>query len=132
LKIGTCVFGRNFLHWRKFHQTQFHYFFKDVRDIFSRLKPFSGHSIESTDAFWKYSACKVCKEDLGAVSQFLRLTTNLFAVKFRCIFCAIRLQSLQKCVGRIFTIFAWKNEAVCSEVLTQLGGFHLATSQKKF
>jgi len=45
LKIGTCIFGRNFLHWERFHKTQFKYFFKDVRDIFSRLKPFSGHSI---------------------------------------------------------------------------------------
>jgi len=45
LKIGTCIFGRNFLHWRKFHKTQFKNFFKDVHDIFSRLKPFSGHSI---------------------------------------------------------------------------------------
>jgi len=39
--------------------------------------------------------------------------------------------SLQKCVGRIFTIFACKNEAVCIEVQTHFGGFHLATSQKK-
>ena len=122
--------GRNFLHWRKFNKTQFQYFFKDVRYIFSRLKPFSGHSIERSVAFWKFSACKVCKEDLGVVSQFLRLTTKMFAVTFRCIFCVIRLHSSQKCYGRIFTIFACKNEAVCCEVQTHFGGFHLETSQK--
>jgi len=34
LKIGACKFGRNFLHKRNFHKTQFRYFFKDVQNIF--------------------------------------------------------------------------------------------------
>jgi len=46
LKIGTCKFGRNFLHWRKFHNTKFCYILKDVRDAFSRFKPFPGHSMD--------------------------------------------------------------------------------------
>jgi len=125
-KSALAVFGRNFLHWRKFHKTKFKCFFKDVRDIFSRLKPFSGHSIECSDAFWEFSAFKVHKEVLGAFSQFLRLKTKLFAMKFRCIFSVIRLQSLQRCSGCIFTIFACKREVVCCEVQAHFGGFHLA------
>jgi len=52
-------------------------------------------------------------------------------MKFRCIFWVIRLQSLQKCFGRIFTIFVCKNEAACREVQAHFGGFHFA-SKKKF
>jgi len=33
LKIGTCKFGRNFLHKRNLHKAQFCYFLKDVQDI---------------------------------------------------------------------------------------------------
>jgi len=72
------------------------------------LKPVSGHRIESSNTFWKFSAGKLYNEVLGAVSRFLRLKTKLFAVKFRCIFCVIRLQTVQKCFGRIFTIIASK------------------------
>ena len=61
-KSALAFFRRNFLHWRKFHKTQFQYFFKDVRDIFWRLKPHSGHSIESSDTFWKFFTCKVYKK----------------------------------------------------------------------
>jgi len=44
LKIGTCKFGCNFFHCRKFHKTSFLYILKDVRDIFAWFKSFSGHS----------------------------------------------------------------------------------------
>jgi len=97
------------------------------------LKPFSHHSIGSSDAFWKFSACKIYNDVLGAVSQFLRLKAKLFAMKFRCIFCVIHLQSLQKCFGRIFSIFsifACKNEALCSEVQTHLEVFTLKVQKK--
>ena len=68
LKIGTCKFGRKFLHWRIFHNTKF-YVLKDVRDAFSRFKPFPGHSMDtqqwavkkSSDAVGKFSACKFIK-----------------------------------------------------------------------
>jgi len=76
--------------------------------------------IESSDAFWEFSACKVYKEVLGAFSRFLRLKTKLFAMKFRCIFWVIHFQRLQKCFGRIFTIFGSKNEAACREVQAHL------------
>jgi len=69
LKIGTCKFGRNFLHWRKFHNTKFCYVLKDVEDAISRFKPFPGHSMDiqqwavkkSADAVGKFSACKFIK-----------------------------------------------------------------------
>jgi len=51
-------------------------------------------------------------------------------MKFRCIFCVIHLQSLQKCFGRIFSIFACKNEALCSEVQTHLEVFTLKVQKK--
>jgi len=83
--------------------------------------------IKSSDVFWEFSDCKVYKEVLGAFSWFLRLPTKLFAMKFRYIFWVIRLQSLQKCFGHIFTIFACKNEAACREVQAHFGGFHFAS-----
>ena len=67
------------------------------------------------------------KEVLGTFSRFLRLTTKLFAMKFRYIFWVIRLQSLPKCFGRIFTIFACKNKAACREVQVHFGDFHFAS-----
>ena len=44
-KSALAFFGHNFIHWRELHKTQFKYFFKDVQDLFSRLKPFSGQSM---------------------------------------------------------------------------------------
>jgi len=38
--------------------------------------------------------------------------------------------NLQKCFGRIFTIFACKNEAACHEVQEHFGGFHFASEKK--
>jgi len=99
--------------------------------IFTIEAVFRSQHIESSNVFWEFSGCKVYKEVLGAFSRFLRLTTKLFAMKFRYIFWVIRLQSLQKCFGRIFTIFACKNEAACREVQAHFGGFHFA-SKKKF
>ena len=126
------IFGRNFLHWRKFHNTEFQHFFKNVWDIFSRLKPFSGHSIESSDAFWKFSACKVCKEDLGAVSQFLRLTTKLFAVKFRCIFCVICLQVCKNVLGAFSRFLHAKTKLFALKSRRILEVFTLQLHKKKF
>ena len=51
-------------------------------------------------------------------------------MKFRCIFWVIRLQSLQKCFGRIFTIFACKSEVVCCEVQAHFGCVHLAINKR--
>ena len=69
LKIGTCKFGRNFLHKRNFHKAQFRYFFKDEQNIFWRFKPFTGHSMDiqqwatkkTSDIVGKLSACKFIK-----------------------------------------------------------------------
>ena len=47
---------------------------------------FRSKHIESSDLFWEFSVCKVYKEVLGAFSHFLRLTTKLFAMKFRYVF----------------------------------------------
>ena len=114
--------------------------------------------MESSDAFGgEFSACKVCKKDLGAVSQFLRLTTKLFAVEFRCIFVlsaskvyknvlgafsrflhaktkllavksrrileVFTLKLHKKSSGRIFKIFASRNEGISREVQTHFGSF---------
>ena len=155
----------------------------------------------SSDAFWKFSACKVHRQSygrifaiyvsknevvscevqthfggfhlarfttkvLGAISRFLRPQTKLFAVKFRRIFKDLRLQGSQnklwahfhylcvrkrsclqwssdafwtffackfcrKASGRIFTIYASKNEAVCHEVQTDFGSFPRGSFVKK-
>ena len=65
-KSALAFFGRNFLHWRKFHKTQFKYFFKDVRDfstIFSRLNLFSGHSIWKVQtSFGKFLVARLIKK----------------------------------------------------------------------
>jgi len=60
---------------------------------------------ESSDAFWEFSACKVCKEVLGAFYRLFSLKSKLFEMKIRCIFWVIRLQSVQKWFGRIFEVF---------------------------
>ena len=156
----------------------------------------------SSDAFWKFSACKVhknffgriitiyvsknevvCSEVqthfgsslptsfaekvLGAYSRFLCPKMKLFAVKFGHILKVLCLQGSQKnfwahyhdlCVrkrsclqwssdafwklfackfcrkgsGRIFTIFASTNEAVCHEVQTDFGNSLLARFTNKF
>jgi len=100
LKIGTCKFGRNFFHRRKFHKTKFRYFFKNVRYIFSRFKPFSGHSVDITAVSGEKKfrrsleilRLQVCsKKVLGAISRLMRPKMKLFAVKFR----------------RILEVFAW-------------------------
>ena len=131
LKIGACIFWTQFPSLEKISQYRISIFFQRCTGHIFTIEAVLRSQYRKFRRFWKFSACNVCKEDLSAVSQFLRLTTKLFAMKFRCIFCVIRLQSLQKCFGGIFTIFACKNEAVCSEVQTHFGGFHLATSQKK-
>jgi len=51
----------------------------------------------------------------------MRPKTKMLAVKFRRISEVLRLQGLQKFSGRIFTIYASKNEAVCREVQTHFG-----------
>ena len=114
---------------------------------------------KSSDAFWEFSACKVYKEVLGAFSRFLHLKSKLFAMKFRCIFWVIRLQSLQKCFGRIFEVstlqvkkkfwahfldfcvqkrryFPWSSDAYrkfCLQVLQKkfLAKFHELSIQKR-
>jgi len=73
--------------------------------IFTIEAVFRTQHTGSSDAFWEFSTCKVYKEVLGAFSRCLSLKSKLFAMKFRCIFWVIRLQSLQKCFGCIFEIF---------------------------
>ena len=99
LKIATCKFGRNFFHRRKFRKRKFRYFFKNVRYIFSRFKPFSDHSMDITavsgEKKFRRSLeilhLQVYKKVLGAISRFMRPKMKLFAVKFR----------------RILEVFAW-------------------------
>jgi len=61
----------------------------------------------------------------------MRPKTKLLAVKFRRISDVLRLQGLQKSSGRILTIYASKNEAVCCEVQTHFGRFRFARFVKK-
>ena len=98
LKIGTCKFGRNFFHRRKFHKIKFRCFFNNVRYIFSRFKPFSSHNMDIQQwAVKKFRrsleilCLQVYKKVLGAISRFMRPKMKLFAVKFR----------------RILEVFAW-------------------------
>jgi len=69
---------------------------------------------------------------LGAYSRFLRPKTKRFAVKFRRILDVLRIQGYKKISGRIFTIYASKNKAVCCEVQTDFGSFLHASFMKKF
>jgi len=82
----------------------------------------------SSDGFWKFSPCKLYKKVMRAI---MRPKTKLLAVKFRRISDVLRLQGLQKSCGRIFTIYASKNEAVCCEVQTHFGRFRFARFVKK-
>jgi len=50
----------------------------------------------SSDAFWKFSPCKLCKKVVGTFSRFVHPKTKLFAVKFRCISKVLCLRVLQK------------------------------------
>jgi len=49
----------------------------------------------SSDAFWKILPCKVYEKSSGAFSRFMYFKTKLFAMKFRRILDALRLQGLQ-------------------------------------
>ena len=57
---------------------------------------------------------------MDAFSRFVRQKTNLLAVKSRRILEVFTLQ-VKKSSGRIFTIFASKNEDVSREIQTQFG-----------
>ena len=131
-KTGTfgTFFGRNFLHWSKFKNTISIFFQRCMGNIFTIEAVLRSQHIESSDAIWEFSACEVHKKDLGAFTRFLHLKTKLFAMKFRCVSWVIQLQSLQKCFGLIFTIFACKNEAACREIQTHFGGLHFASKKK--
>jgi len=72
----------------------------------------------SSDGFWRFSPCKLYTKVMRAI---MRPKTKMLAVKFRRISEVLRLQGLQKFSGRIFTIYASKNEAVCREVQTHFG-----------
>jgi len=61
-------------------------FLRCTGHIFTIEALFRSQHIESSDVFWEFSGCKVCKEVLGAFSRSLRLTTKLFAMKFWYIF----------------------------------------------
>ena len=119
----------------------------------------------SSDTFWKFSGCKVCRKRygsifavyasknevvscevqthfggfhrarfitkvLGAFSPFLRPQTKLFALKFRLVLIVFSMQALWKSYGRIFSIFASKNEAVCRKVQRDFGSFLCASFTK--
>jgi len=80
-KLALAFFGRNSLHWIKFRKIQFKYFFKDVRNIFSWLKPFSGHSIQKVQTYLGNSpVARFIKKFWAHFPRFLRLTAKLFAI----------------------------------------------------
>ena len=86
----------------------------------------------SSDAFWKFSLCEVYKKfwahfhDLCVQKRScLPWSSDAFLKFFACKFC-------RKGSGRIITIFASKNEAVCCEVQTDFGSFLNANFMKKF
>jgi len=58
---------------------------------------------------------------LGAISRYMCEKMKLFAVKFRRILEVSSCKVYRKCSGRHFTIYVFKNEAVCCEVQTHFG-----------
>jgi len=58
---------------------------------------------------------------VGAIPQFVRPKTKLFAMKFRRILEVLCLQVLKKMLWRNSTICASKSEAVCREIQTHFG-----------
>ena len=60
---------------------------------------------------------------LGAIPQFMRPKTKLFAVKFRCILELSPFKLFENSSGRIFLINASKNEAVCRKFQTHSGSY---------
>jgi len=79
-----------------------------------------------SDAFRKFSPCKLYKKSCGCIFPILASKTKRFAVKFRRILEVLYLQDLQKSSGRKFTIYVSKNQAVCCEVQTHFWSFRLA------
>jgi len=165
-KSALAFFGRNFLHWRKFHKTQFKYIFQRYTGhLFTIEAVLRSQHIERSDAFWDFSACKVYKEVLGAFSpifasqnkavchevqmHFLSYPSPMFTKMFwahfhdfcvqkrSCLpwspgaFWRCSLCKLKKSSGRIFPIYASKNEAVYRGVQTHFESFRLLSFIKK-
>jgi len=61
------------------------------------------------------------KKVLGGMSAYMCPKTKRFAVTFRRILDVFALQGCRKSSGRIFLIFASKNEAVCRGIQTHFG-----------
>jgi len=74
----------------------------------------------NSDKYFELSASKVYKNVLGAFSRVMRAKTKLLAVKSRRILEVFTLQ-VKKSSGRIFSIFASKNEGIFREVQTHFG-----------
>jgi len=68
---------------------------------------------------------------VGAIPRFMRPKTKLFAVKFRRVLELSPLMLHEKSCGRIFPIFASKNEAVWCEVQTHFGSSLPASFKEK-
>jgi len=69
-----------------------------------------------------FRVARFAEKVLGAFSRFLSPKTDLYALKFRCIFnvFTLTLHALYKCSEHIFTIYASKNEAVYCDIQTHL------------
>ena len=113
-----------------FAKQNFYFFFENVRYIFSRFKPFLGHSMDiqqwavkkSSDAVRKFSACKC------VVKRFWAYFHNLCVQKWSCLLLSSDAfwtfspdEVYEQSFGRIFTICASKNAAVCCWVQTHFG-----------
>ena len=113
-----------FLPQEKFHKTKFRYFFKNVCYIFSRFKPFSGHSMNIQQwavkkvqtqfrnsplySFGNSPPPRFTEKVLYEFSRFMRPKTKVFALKFTHILKFSACKVYRKSNGRIFTIYASK------------------------
>ena len=75
----------------------------------------------SSDAFCKFSPCKLYEESYGRIFTILRPIMKLFAVALRRILEVLRIQGWQKNVWVHFLKFSSKNKAVCCEVQAHFG-----------
>jgi len=81
--------------------------------------------------FGSFRLTRFTEKVLAAFSRFVRPKPKLFAVKFRRILTFSPGMLYIKCSGRIFTICASKNEAICCEVQTHFGSSLSASFTEK-
>ena len=85
----------------------------------------------NSDAFWKFSACKLKKKLLAQFHDLCVQKRSCLLWNSDAFWKFSACKFYRKSFGRNSTISVLKNEAVCYEVQTHFGSFHLTSFVKK-